>query len=75
MEWINAGKHVLGPGNATYSFVKTDQNGKVVEEMLIGQTRYGKGHEPPEGHRPITIVDVESRGQTETTDRLKSADG
>ncbi len=60
MEWINAGKVILGPGNATISEINIDEEGKV-EELLIGQTRYGKGHEPSDGHRPITTIEYKKR--------------
>lgn len=68
MEWARATDLVLGPGNATYSFVKIDKFGHR-HEMLFGQTRYGMGQEPSGGHRPISIIE-EDGTTTDSTQRL-----
>ncbi len=59
MEWVRARKPLsLDSNSATFSFIKVGEDGSR-HELLFGQTRYGKGHAPKCGHRPITIIEVE----------------
>lgn len=47
----------IGAGSAT-SVIKIAMDGSI-HETVFGTIRYGKGHEPPGGHKPITIIELE----------------
>lgn len=53
-------KEFLGNDKSAFAFVKIDNN--VRHAFMFGQTRYGMGQEPAEGHKPVTIIEVEDTG-------------
>lgn len=50
--------HMVGDaGKATHSNIKIDNEGHR-HEVLFGQTAYGKGHAPANGHKTETVIEL-----------------
>jgi hypothetical protein len=65
-EWARAKRPVEwkrpGSGGFATSHIRIDRDGHQ-HEFLAGMTAYGRGHAPPQGHEPDTVIESEAENE------------